>query len=80
MKSLPYLKKNSIELGRGFVQPKYWEQGHWIIFGFGIGAYLRKNPNIKYMFGPVSLSSSLPTIAKDMIIFTIATIMKIKFF
>ena len=36
---------------------------------FGIGAYLKNNPNIKYMFGPVSLSASFPTIAKDMIIF-----------
>ena len=64
----PYLK-NSIELGRSFVQPKYWGTRALDYLWFGIGAYLRKNPNIKYMFGPVSLSSSLPTIAKDMIIF-----------
>ena len=64
----PYLR-NSIELGRSFVQPKYWGTRALDYLWFGIGAYLRKNPNIKYMFGPVSLSSSLPTIAKDMIIF-----------
>ena len=31
-KVLPYLK-NSIELGRSFVQPKYWGTRHWIICG-----------------------------------------------
>ena len=36
---------------------------------FGIGAYLKNNPNIKYMFGPVSMSASFPTVAKDMMIF-----------
>jgi putative hemolysin len=31
--------------------------------------YLKNNPNIKYMFGPVSMSASFPTVAKDMMIF-----------
>ncbi|MDD3054743.1 MAG: lysophospholipid acyltransferase family protein [Aliarcobacter sp.] len=64
----PYLK-NSIELGRSFVQPKYWGTRALDYLWFGIGAYLKNNPNIKYMFGPVSMSSSLPTVAKDMMIF-----------
>ena len=64
----PYLK-NSIELGRSFVQPKYWGTRALDYLWFGIGAYLKSNPNIKYMFGPVSMSASFPTVAKDMIIF-----------
>ena len=64
----PYLK-DSIELGRSFVQPKYWGTRALDYLWFGIGAYLKNNPNIKYMFGPVSMSSSLPTVAKDMMIF-----------
>ena len=64
----PYLK-NSIELGRSFVQPKYWGTRALDYLWYGIGAYLKKNPNIKYMFGPVSMSASFPAIAKDLMIF-----------
>jgi len=63
----PYLK-NSIELGRSFVQPKYWGSRALDYLWFGIGAYLKANPDIKYMYGPVSLSSSLPKIAQDLIV------------
>jgi len=64
----PYLK-NSIELGRSFVQPKYWGTRALDYLWYGIGAYLKKNPNIKYMFGPVSMSASFPKVAKDMMIY-----------
>lgn len=64
----PYLR-NSIELGRSFVQPKYWGTRALDYLWFGIGAYIKNNPNIKYMFGPVSISATLPTVAKDMMIF-----------
>lgn len=64
----PYLK-DSIELGRSFVQPKYWGTRALDYLWFGIGAYIKNNPNIKYMFGPVSISTTFPTVAKDMMIF-----------
>ena len=64
----PYLK-NSIELGRSFVQPRYWGTRALDYLWFGIGAYLKNNPNIKYMFGPVSMSAAFPAIAKDMMVF-----------
>ncbi len=64
----PYLK-DSIELGRSFVQPKYWGTRALDYLWFGIGAYLKNNPEIKYMFGPVSISASFPSVAKDMMIF-----------
>jgi len=63
----PYLE-NSLELGRSFVQPKYWGSRALDYLWFGIGAYLKVNPNIKYMYGPVTLSSSLPPIAQDLIV------------
>ena len=48
--------QDSIELGRSFVQPKYWGTRALDYLWYGIGAYLKANPNIKYMFGPVSIS------------------------
>lgn len=63
----PYLE-NSIELGRSFVQPKYWGSRALDYLWFGIGAYLKANPHIKYMYGPVSLSASLSPIAQDLIV------------
>lgn len=61
--------QNSVELGRSFVQPKYWGTRALDYLWFGIGAYLKANPNIKYMFGPVSISGTFPAIAKDLIVF-----------
>ncbi|PLY08828.1 MAG: GNAT family N-acetyltransferase [Arcobacter sp.] len=64
----PYLK-DSIELGRSFVQPKYWGTRALDYLWYGIGAYLKNYPNIKYMFGPVSITGTFPSAAKDMMIF-----------
>ena len=61
--------QNSIELGRSFVQPKYWGTRALDYLWYGIGAYIKANPNIKYMFGPVSISGAFPAIAKDMLVF-----------
>ncbi|KLE03265.1 GNAT family N-acyltransferase [Aliarcobacter butzleri] len=61
--------QNSIELGRSFVQPKYWGTRALDYLWYGIGAYVKANPNIKYMFGPVSISGAFPVIAKDMLVF-----------
>ncbi|WP_157352071.1 GNAT family N-acyltransferase [Aliarcobacter butzleri] len=61
--------QNSIELGRSFVQPKYWGTRVLDYLWYGIGAYVKANPNIKYMFGPVSISGAFPVIAKDMLVF-----------
>jgi len=61
--------QNSIELGRSFVQPKYWGSRALDYLWQGIGAYLSQNPHIKYMFGPVSLSGALPKNAQNLIIY-----------
>ena len=60
---------DSIELGRSFVQPKYWGSRALDYLWYGIGAYIKNNPNIKYMFGPVSISASYSRVAKDMILY-----------
>jgi len=60
---------NSIELGRSFVQPKYWGSRALDYLWQGIGAYLKNNSEIRYMFGGVSLSESYPKVAKDMILY-----------
>jgi len=61
---LPY----SLELGRSFVQPRYWGQHSLEYLWYGIGAYLREQPEIKYLFGPVSISNAYPQPAKELII------------
>ena len=61
--------ENSIELGRSFVQPKYWGSRALDYLWQGIGAYLSYNPHIKYMYGPVSISNSYPKLAKDAIVY-----------
>ncbi|NVJ67293.1 MAG: GNAT family N-acetyltransferase [Gammaproteobacteria bacterium] len=59
----------SMELGRSFVQPQYWGKRSLDYLWQGIGAYLRQNPHIRYLFGPVSLSNELPYFAKDLMIY-----------
>lgn len=64
----PYFAKG-LELGRSFIQPKYWGKRSLDYLWYGIGAFLRKNPQYRYLFGPVSLSDGYPALAKDMLIF-----------
>lgn len=60
---------DSIELGRSFVQPKYWGSRALDYLWQGIGAYLHKNSHIKYMFGTVSISDTYSITAKSMIVY-----------
>lgn len=57
-----------IELGRSFVQPNYWGKRSLDYLWYGIGAYLRKHPEVRYLFGPVSISDSYPSSAKDLLV------------
>ena len=59
----------SIEMGRSFVQPKYWGTRALDYLWYGIGAYLSKNPHIRYLYGGVSLSDSYSMISKDIIFY-----------
>ncbi len=60
---------NSLELGRSFVQEKYWNTYALDYLWQGIGSFLANNPDIKYLFGPVSISSSYPNHIIGMIVF-----------
>lgn len=55
----PYFE-SGIELGRSFVQPKYWGKKSLEYLWQGIGAYLAQHPQYRYLMGPVSLSACLP--------------------
>lgn len=58
-----------LELGRSFVQPKYWGMRSLDYLWYGIGAYLRKYPELQYMFGPVSISQAYSEPAKDLLVY-----------
>lgn len=58
----------AIELGRSFVQPRYWGSRSLDYLWMGIGAFISKYPEYKFVFGPVSLSDSYPRQAKELII------------
>lgn len=64
----PYLKEG-LELGRSFVQPKYWGKRSLEYLWVGIGAFLKKNPNFRYLFGAVSISNQLPQAAQDLMVY-----------
>lgn len=57
-----------VELGRSFVQPRYWGRRSLDYLWYGIGAYLRRHPEVRYLFGPVSLSNSYPKRARDLLV------------
>ena len=61
--------KNSLELGRSFVQQKYWGKRSLDYLWYGIGAFLAKNPHYRYLFGPVSISNMMPQLAKELLIY-----------
>ncbi len=60
---------DGIELGRSFVQPKYWNSRALDYLWQGIGAYLKANPQIRYMFGAVSISRSYNDQAVALLVF-----------
>ena len=57
-----------LELGRSFVQPRYWGMRSLDYLWQGIGAYVRRHPKVRYLFGPVSLSVTVPKRARDMLV------------
>lgn len=63
----PYFEQG-LELGRSFVQPKYWGKRSLDYLWFGIGAFLQRHPRFNYLFGPVSLSDHYPKAAKDLLV------------
>jgi putative hemolysin len=56
-----------MELGRSFVAPAYWRSRALDQLWQGIGLYLQRHPELHYLFGPVSMSVSLPREAREWI-------------
>lgn len=65
--ALPRLRQG-MELGRSFVVQDYWGSRSIDYLWQGIGAFLQKNPQVRYLFGPVSISAALPTEAREQIV------------
>ncbi|MBN7797973.1 lysophospholipid acyltransferase family protein [Parahaliea mediterranea] len=51
----PYLEQG-LELGRSFVQPRYQTRHSLDYLWYGIGAFVRRHPRFRYLFGPASIS------------------------
>ncbi len=60
--------EQGLELGRSFVQPKYWGKRALDYLWMGIGAFIEQNQQYRYLFGPVSLSDAYPEAAKQLIV------------
>ncbi|MGO2010665.1 MAG: GNAT family N-acyltransferase [Pseudoalteromonas sp.] len=67
-KMQPYFKAG-IELGRSFVQPKYWGRKSLDYLWYGIGAFVSTYPQYRYLYGAVSLSNALPEQAKALLVY-----------
>lgn len=64
----PYFKAG-IELGRSFVQPKYWGRKSLDYLWYGLGAFVSSYPQYRYLYGAVSLSNTLPEQAKAFLVY-----------
>lgn len=62
------LFSQGLELGRSFVQPRYWGKRSLDYLWFGIGAFLSRYPKYRYLFGAVSISNAYPQPAKDLLV------------
>jgi putative hemolysin len=56
-----------LELGRSFIAPAYWRSRALDQLWQGIGLYLQRHPELRYLFGPVSMSVKLPREAREWI-------------
>lgn len=57
-----------MELGRSFVAPAYWNSRSIDQLWQGIGAYLARHRQVRYLFGAVSISAALPCAAREQIV------------
>jgi hypothetical protein len=57
-----------LELGRSFVQEKYWGSRSLDYLWSGIAAFLRKHPEFRYLLGAVSISNDMSLHTKEILI------------
>ncbi len=61
--------QHGIELGRSFIQPRYWGGvAGWTTCGPASALHLARYPHYRYLFGPVSISGGLPPAARDLLV------------
>ena len=61
-----YSQSNQLmELGRSFIQRKYWSGNYLDYLWYGIGLYVKRNPTIKYMYGSISVGNNYSDTAKN---------------
>ena len=65
---IEHVLAQGLELGRSFIQPAYWGRRSLDYLWQGIGAFLARHPEYRYLFGPVSISAGLPLAARDLLI------------
>lgn len=65
--ALPRLAQG-MELGRSFVVPECWGGRGLDALWLGIGAYLQRHPQVRWLFGPVSISAALPRGAREQLV------------
>lgn len=59
---------SGLELGRSFVQPKYWGTRSLDYLWVGIAAFLRRHPQYRYLLGAVSISDSFSKPAQTLMV------------
>jgi putative hemolysin len=59
----------SIELGRSFIQAKYWNTNALDSLWQGIGIFINKLSDISYLFGVVSISNKYPEEVKSLLVY-----------
>jgi hypothetical protein len=57
-----------LELGRSFVQEKYWGSRSLDYLWSGIAAFLRRHPEYRYLLGAVSISNDMSIHAREILI------------
>jgi hypothetical protein len=57
-----------VEMGRSFVQPKYWGSRSLDYLWYGIAAYFQLFPHLRYFIGAVSISKEYPDVAKSLLV------------
>jgi putative hemolysin len=57
-----------LELGRSFIAPAYWRWSRALDqLWQGIGLYLQRHKDVRYLFGPVSMSAAIPREGREWI-------------
>jgi putative hemolysin len=59
--------ESMMELGRSFIQKKYWSGNYLDYLWYGIGEFVNRNPTIDYLYGSVSVGNSYSLEAKTYI-------------